>query len=252
MNPVLQSLHERKSVRVYENRPIHPEHKREILLAAMQAPTAGNQQLYTILDITDDALKRQLSVTCDNQPFIATAPLLLIFCADPLKWVDAYRAAGCSPRPIGPGDLLLAMLDAVIAAQNAVTAAWSLGIGSCYIGDILENAEQHRAMLNLPPQVMPATLVVFGYPTAGQMERHKPQRSALASIVQQNAYRRRSAEALRDMIGPRTEGNDYEAWVTAFCNRKYNSGFAREMNRSAGVYLQAVTQGAHPQEEEQA
>ena len=49
---------------------------------------------------------------------------------------------GCDPRRPGEGDLLLATADAAIAAQNAVTAAWSLGIGSCYIGDVMENCEK--------------------------------------------------------------------------------------------------------------
>ena len=43
----------------------------------MQAPTAGNQMLYTILDITDAALKARLADLCDHQPFIADAPVVL-------------------------------------------------------------------------------------------------------------------------------------------------------------------------------
>jgi FMN reductase (NADPH) len=243
MNPILQSLCDRKSVRVYEPKQISPEAKREILLAAMQAPTAGNQQMYTILDITDEDLKRKLSVTCDNQPFIASAPLALVFVADPLKWVDAYRSVGCSPRAIGPGDLMLSMQDAVIAAQNAVTAAWSLGIGSCYIGDIMENAERHRELLHLPPQVMPATMVVFGYPTAQQAKRPKPERSPLHTMVYENTYRRRDAEELRRMIEPHVGQTPYEEWVAAFCKRKFDSDFAVELNRSAREYLKAFPPG---------
>ena len=64
--------------------------------------------------------------------------MVLIFCADCRKWYEAFQAAGCKPRLPGAGDLMLAVSDAMIAAQNAVTAAWSLGIGSCYIGDIME------------------------------------------------------------------------------------------------------------------
>lgn len=56
--------------------------KQIILEAAAQAPSAGCQQLYTILDITDQKLKDELVKTCDNQPFIATAPMVLVFCAD--------------------------------------------------------------------------------------------------------------------------------------------------------------------------
>ena len=81
-NPILQSLFDRKSVRVYEEKPIPAEMKQAILEAAAQAPSAGCQQLYTILDITDPALKEALAESCDHQPFIAKAPLVLVFCAD--------------------------------------------------------------------------------------------------------------------------------------------------------------------------
>ena len=162
MNEVLQQLYTRKSVRAFEETEISPQEKQAILQAAFEAPSAGNQQLYTILDITDSDLKQALSETCDHQPFIAKAPMVLVFCADCQKWLDAFSACGCAPRRPGPGDLLLAAADACIAAQNAVTAAQSLGIGSCYIGDILENCEQHRALLHLPEYVVPAAMLVFG------------------------------------------------------------------------------------------
>ena len=82
MNDVIHQLRDRKSVRAYLDKPIAPEDRRAILEAACAAPTAGNQQLYTILDITDQRLKDTLAETCDHQPFIAQAPLVLIFCAD--------------------------------------------------------------------------------------------------------------------------------------------------------------------------
>ena len=79
MNEIIKSIYERKSVRAYEDRPIPEEMKQVILEAAAQAPTAGCQQLYTILDITDQKVKEALVDTCDHQPFIAKAPLVLIF-----------------------------------------------------------------------------------------------------------------------------------------------------------------------------
>lgn len=236
-NGIIQSLYDRKSVRVFEDRMIGEEEKREILGAAMQAPTAGNQQLYTILDITDDGLKRQLSVTCDNQPFIAQAPMVLVFCADVQKWYDVFVEGGANPRSPGPGDLLLAASDACIAAQNAVTAAWSLGIGSCYIGDIMERCEEHREILNLPDYVFPAAMLVFGYPTQQQKEREKPARCRLEDIVQENRYERKSGKQLRDMFQKEWKSAGFTQWCRRFCERKYNSDFSREMSRSVGVYL---------------
>ena len=94
MNEVLRQLRERKSVRVFTDRPISPAEKAAILEGAVNAPTAGNQQLYTILDITDPAIRERLVETCDHQPFIAQAKLVLIFCADCRKWYDGFAAAG--------------------------------------------------------------------------------------------------------------------------------------------------------------
>ena len=237
MNQTLQQLKERKSVRAFTDREITAEEKSAVLEAAVNAPTAGNQQLYTILDITDRALKERLSVTCDNQPFIADAKMVLIFCADCKKWYDAFVAAGCQPRTPGAGDLLLAVSDANIAAQNAVVAAHSLGIGSCYIGDIMENIEAHREALALPPWVFPAAMLVFGFPTQQQQERTKPQRVPMEHIVHQNGYRTMDAEELRAMFEGKRGVRSYEDWMQAFCERKFNSDFAREMSRSVEEYL---------------
>ena len=69
MNPVIQTLLARKSVRAYEPRQIEPEVRATILAATLRAPTAGNMMLYSIIEVTDQQLKDRLSVTCDNQPF---------------------------------------------------------------------------------------------------------------------------------------------------------------------------------------
>lgn len=240
-NQVINQLAERKSVRVYEEQLIAQADKAAILEAAAAAPTAGCQQLYTILDITDPGLKAQLAESCDHQPFIEKAPLVLIFCADGQKWYDAYLLAGCEPRRPGTGDLLLAVDDALIAAQNAVTAAWSLGIGSCYIGDIMEQAEFHRELLNLPEYVFPAAMVVFGYPTKQQLERKKPERCPMDILVHENRYRQLEPSELERMVAHNCEQQGFRKWMQAFCQRKYNSDFAKEMTRSVNRYLEAFS-----------
>ena len=217
-NPILQSLYARKSVRVFEEKAIPAGMKQAILEAAAQAPSAGCQQLYTILDITDPALKAALADSCDHQPFIAKAPLVLVFCADCRKWYDAYKEAGCTPRTPGVGDLMLAVTDTAIAAQNAVVAAESFGIGSCYIGDIMENCDTQRSLLHLPDYVFPAVL--------------------LEHIVHENGYRTMDGAELRDTFGYKASTSGFDAWCTAFHNRKYDSGFAREMSRSVAEYLE--------------
>ena len=163
---------------------------------------------------------------------------VLVFCADCRKWYDAYKEAGCTPRTPGVGDLMLAVTDTAIAAQNAVVAAESFGIGSCYIGDIMENCDTQRSLLHLPDYVFPAVMLVFGWPTQQQKDRPKPQRCAMEHIVHENGYRTMDGAELRDTFGYKASTSGFDAWCTAFHNRKYDSGFAREMSRSVAEYLE--------------
>ena len=247
MNETLALIEARTSTRRYADTPITPEEREAILHAAMRAPTAGNLMLYSIIEIDDPALKQRLSETCDDQPFIAKAPLVLVFVADYQKWVDLFEFSGVSPAEVGPhwsipgpGDLVLGCCDALIAAQNAVIAAESLGIGSCYIGDILENVEVHTELLRLPNHAFPVTMLCFGRPAVArtQVPRYED------NVVHTNAYRRMDEPALRAfseaLAGqsasrtlPRTE--DY---ARAVYERKFDVDFTVEMNRSVQVWLE--------------
>ena len=213
MNETIRVLMQRKSVRVFEDRPIGAEEKQTILAAAMRAPTAGNSMLYSILDVTDQAKKDKLAQTCDHQPFIAKAPMVLVFLADYRRWVRKFQQAGCEEIP-NPrlSDLILATNDTVIAAHAACVAAESLGIGSCYIGDIIEQWEEHQKLFDLPPFVAPVSMLVFGYPTQQQKDRPQTSRFPQKTIVMENGYQ-------------------------AFFKRKYISDFAWEMARSTEEIL---------------
>ena len=83
--------------------------------------------------------------------------------------------------------------------------------------------EAHRALLRLPEYVVPAALLVFGYPTQQQQEREKPRRRALEHIVHENAYRRMEPAELEAMLADNAGARPYGAWLDAFCKRKYNS-----------------------------
>lgn len=229
-------------MRVFENKEIENEIKNEILNAAFEAPTAGAMMLYSILDITDEELKKKLSVTCDNQPFIAKASMVIIFLADYQRWYDSFCYEDCNPRKPGEGDILLACADAIIAAQNTVVAAESLGVGSCYIGDIIENCETVRELLELPDYVIPAAMVVYGYPEEAQRSRKKPVRFDREFIVSENKYHRLTKEEHEKMHKTRNEkaglvNKDINENIKALCKRKYMSEFSLEMNHSAAEYL---------------
>lgn len=241
MNEIIRSLHERKSVRVFEDKKVSNEIKQELIKATLQAPTAGNQMMYSIIEITDTQLKNKLAITCDDQKFIATAPLVFVFVADQTRWIQSFKKAGATPRKMGKGDIMLAITDTAIAAQNMVVAAESLELGSCYIGDILENCEEHKNLLNLPPQTIPVCMLVLGYPTKQQKDRKKPSRFNPKYIVGENTYPHLSQEQLEecyyDFKSEDAVIKPFDEFMQAFCNRKYNSEFSIEMTRSVNEYL---------------
>jgi hypothetical protein len=81
-------------------------------------------------------------------------------------------------------------------------------------------------------------MLVFGYPTQQQLERPKPPRSPMQHIVHENGYRDMNASELKDMLSVKAGGRDFDEWIKAFCERKYNSDFSREMTRSVKVFLE--------------
>lgn len=247
MNETMKLLMERKSVRQFVQEPMPREDVEAILNAAVQAPSAGNMTLWTIINVTDPEKKLALSKSCDNQPFIATAPLVLVFCADYRRWFELFKTLelGEALRTPGEGDLMLAMADTIIAAHATVVAADSLGYGSCYIGDIIEHCDTQREILGLPEYVKPVCMAVYGKPTAFQMERKKPARFALEDVVHENAYRKQDAQEMREMLMKRQELDDeaFDRWILAFTKRKWNCDFSREMTRSAAQMIREWCEG---------
>ncbi len=248
MNQVLETLLSRKSVRAYEDREISADTKSEILNATLRAPTAGNMMLYSIVEVSDQNIKNKLAETCDDQPFIARAPLVWLFLADYQRWYDFFIASGveelCAQnqakmRKPEEGDLFLACCDALIAAQTAVIAAESLGIGSCYIGDIMEQYETHKELFNLPQYVFPISLLCFGYPTEQQKNRAQPGRFDQKFIVFENQYHRLEKSDFDEMFSNQTSRLPAEALNAGQQNytRKFSAAFSVEMSRSVRAIL---------------
>ena len=256
MNPTIEVIQKRKSIRAYLDEPIPQAEKDTIINAALRSPTAGNMMLYSIIEVNDQDTKDKLVKTCDNQPFIAKAPFVLLFLADYQRWYDYFIASGVAKicdeantpmRKPEEGDLFLACCDALIAAQTAVIAAESLGIGSCYIGDIMENFEDHKVMFDLPKYVFPITLICFGYPTQQQQDRPLTERFDQKYVVYQDQYKRLTPEDFDAMYQTRhnqvfkdremLKGSENVGQL--IYNRKFVSEFSLEMSCSVQAILKS-------------
>lgn len=250
-NAVLDVLYNRTSLRVYDDSEITKEEENAIVKSAIQAPTAGNQMLYSMIIIRDQKKKDKLSELCDHQPFIAKAPLVIIFVADHHKWFDYFEKNGvkefseshnlCFEAP-QESDLLLAIEDTMAAAQNSVIAAESMGIGSCYIGDIIENFEEVQELLQLPQYTFPIGMLCYGHYKENHVKKFRT-RFDEKFVVFEDQYRQLSDEEYKEMFAEQASiyrpENPYGAsnYAQQFYARKTGSVFSKEMARSVRVAL---------------
>ncbi|UCF59258.1 MAG: nitroreductase family protein [Candidatus Bathyarchaeota archaeon] len=144
----------RRSIRRYENKDIPEEVLQQILETGRQAPSAANRQPIHFVIVTDRDILKNL---CDNliNRFVKYAPVAIVGCAD-IKSLLTGRWA---------------VVDATIAMENMVIAAWTLGIGSCWIGAC--NEEKVKELLKIPDKWKVVALVTLGYPAEQPKQRKK-------------------------------------------------------------------------------
>lgn len=142
---LVDTILSRRSIRQYETKEIPPEALELILEAGRMAPSAGNKQSWHFIVVKDGELKQQLSKGMFSR-FLKNAPLTIVGLA------HRDRIAGRWSK-----------ISTAIALQNMVIAAWSLGIGSCWIGAF--NEEKVRGLLDIPDKWNVVALIPFGYPS---------------------------------------------------------------------------------------
>ncbi|MGD9678335.1 MAG: nitroreductase family protein [Vulcanibacillus sp.] len=237
MNEIINLLKSHTSIRKFNETKITDEQIQHIIESAMRGATAGNMMAYSIIKIRSKDTLAKLANSCDNQPFIADADLALMFVADNYKWNKFYEKRNISETYTdykGPSisDFMLGVEDAMIAAQNAVIAAESLGIGTCYIGDIMESYEYHKELFNLPKFTMPIALVVMGnYDTKPQVR----ERFHKSHVVFDESYPTITEEFIDNMF-IKEESKDKD-FATKFYKRKMDAPFFKEMIRSIKLYI---------------
>jgi len=192
-NETLKILFERSSVRIFLSRKVPENVLKRVIEAGLHSASAGNLQPYSIIKVEDEERKKLLAELC-LQKFISKAPVLLVFCLD---FHRLERWANLSSAPFTAAKSFrhfwVAFIDVSICAQTICTAAESFGLGSVYIGTIIESAERVRDVLKLPEKVFPIILVCLGYPSV----RPKPQKKLGYNIIVSNEeYREPSDEEL--------------------------------------------------------
>jgi nitroreductase len=162
----------RKSIRSYKDTPIEEEKLRYVLNAFRRAPSAKNIQPWKLVIVKDEKKKSDLSIACNNQTFIAEAPVLIVACA---KEEEAYGVMG--------GYMNSYPIDIAIAFQHLMLAATEQGLGTCWIGAFKEKLV--KDILKVPEEIRVVALTPLGYPDEEGRDRS---RKDLDQITCYNEY----------------------------------------------------------------
>ncbi|MBN1880993.1 MAG: nitroreductase family protein [Deltaproteobacteria bacterium] len=146
----IEAIMTRRSIRKYTDTPITDDQVKQILSAAMAAPTAGNQQAWEFVVITD---RKVLNALPDVHPYsrmLLKAPAAVLVCGN----LETETKEGYFPQ------------DCAAATQNILLAANALGLGAVWLGvhPREERVTGIRKLLRIPDHVVPVSLVALGHP----------------------------------------------------------------------------------------
>lgn len=203
---------QRTSCRNYENRHIPEDLQLKLRQVIASSPSSGGFQNYSVIHITSEETKKKISKLCRRQGFIASAPSLYVFCLDlhrERRIAESYSIPPC--MNFDHINLMMLTIDAAIAAQNLCTAAELEGLGSCYIGNILNNIKEISDILCLPEQTMPVIMVTLGYPASHKAPTDK---YGAEILVHEESYQELPLEILQAAWKEK-----YSAWTMKPNNR---------------------------------
>jgi nitroreductase len=171
---VLEAIRSRRSVRAFKNKNVSSEDVAMLIDSAHWAPSAGNIQPWEFVIIRKKDVKKQLADAALSQSFIAKAPVLVVVCANENRSSQGYGVRGKT---------LYCIQDTAAAIQNIHLAAFSLGLGTCWVGAFSE--EEVAKVLKLPHGIRPVAIVPVGY-ALGPPER--PERKPVNGFVHDETF----------------------------------------------------------------
>ncbi len=187
-NDQIAHLLAHRSVRAYRPDPL-PEGAIPTLIAAAQsAASSSNLQLWSVVAVEDADRRAKLAELAGGQKHIAQAPLILLWVADLARPHAIATDAGQPAEGFAfLESFLVASVDAALAAQNAVVAAESLGLGTVYIGAMRNRPEEVAAVVGLPSNAAVVFGLVVGWPDGAAPASVKP-RLPQAAVLHHERY----------------------------------------------------------------
>jgi len=164
-NPTIDVLRAHRTIRKFEDSPLSVQDRDALIDVARRAPTSSFRQQFSIIHVTDVALRDQLAEVA-QQPYVGTSKGdLFMFVVDLYRNARIREEAGLDIAPLQRTNLFLAaMEDAILAAHNMEVAAESMGLGTVYLGSLLRNPARTIELLELPRMTFPILGLLVGRP----------------------------------------------------------------------------------------
>ena len=207
-HPVVEHILSHRSVRNFLPDALPPDTVQTVVAAAQSAPSSSNLQTWSVVAVHSQHSRDRLAELAGNQAHIRTAPLILVWLADlsRIARIAQYKDLPADGLPY-LDTYLMAVIDAALAAQNAVVAAEALGLGTVYIGALRNQPEAVAQVVRTPAGVFPVFGLVVGHPDPARPAAIKP-RLPQASVLHHERYT--APQDLKAEIG------DYDAQLRDF------------------------------------
>jgi len=239
MNPTIQLLQEHRSIRKYTDQAVSDDMIETIVQTGMAAATSSNLQATTVVRVRQPATRAAIATLAGGQTHVSTAGAFLVWCADLHRSALACEIGGEKLEAGMTEHFIIATVDVALAAQNAVTAAESLGLGICYIGGIRNDPQKVADLLKLPDQVYPVFGLCLGWPA--QDPERKP-RLPLSVTLKEEAY---------DATGDQQAIDGYDEKLKTYyrnrtqgkVNRTWSEDMARLLGKESRPHMRAFLAG---------
>ncbi len=160
----MELLNKHVSIRKFQDKKVEENVLKSIIYSGTKASTTGNMQLYSVVISEERDRIKKLAPLHFNQPLLQSSPVLLTFVADYNRFTKWCNLNAAEPGYNNFLSFITAAIDTLLLAQNVCIAAENYGLGICYLGTTLYNAEEIIKVLSLPKLTFPLTTIALGYP----------------------------------------------------------------------------------------
>lgn len=195
-NEVVSGLLSHRSVRKYDSKPLDAGTLGTLVAAAQSAATSSNLQCWSVISVSDANIRAELMEIAGDQKHVAQCPLFLVWLCDLARNDRLGQVRGIDLEALKLTEsFLVGVVDAALAAQNAVVAAESLGLSTVYIGALRNDAKRVAELLKLPPGVVAVFGLCVGYAaTESEVKPRLPQ----SAVLFENHYGVEQEQSIHD------------------------------------------------------